>query len=337
MIQYVISALKSSTGDSMRFVFRDLLISIASVCTAVAVSAQPFPTRPISLSVAYAAGGGTDTFARTFAESLSQRVKQSVVVENTPGAGGTISAIKVMAAKPDGYALAISNGLEFEMQQMAEPTVGPSRTSMLTPIALLGTQPMVLVSRTDLGWKTIDDFVKATKSQPGRISMGSSGPGTSLYLAGSMIEKGGDLKLLRVPYKSGPQIVTDLIAGTLDTAVLALPTAQSFVQNGKLTALAVTDQRRSPILPDVPSLADHAAYKGFDTKVWYALQGPPKLPESIVNMLGENTRAILNDPAFVSKMHALAITPAKEGTAAEFEELKAAQYAAFQRALGIRK
>jgi tripartite-type tricarboxylate transporter receptor subunit TctC len=316
---------------SLRRVYLLLLWAFLA-CTA---QAQTFPSRPMSITVAYAAGGGTDMFARVLAEGLSQKLGQPVVVENVPGAGGTIAVTKVSNAKPDGHALTISNGLEFEMQRMAEPTPGPERTSNLTPIALLGTQPMILVSRNELGFRTVDDVVQAAKKQPGKLSLATSGPGTSLYLAGSMFEKAGDVELIRVPYKSAPQIVNDLLSGNVDIAILALPSAMTFIKNGKLTAIAVTDVERSPVFADVPSIGDTPQFKGFDTKIWYALQGPPGLPSQVVDIVGDAVRSLLTNPDFVAKMGSQGITPSKTGTAAEFVELKNRQYVAFRKALGL--
>jgi tripartite-type tricarboxylate transporter receptor subunit TctC len=128
--------------------------------------------------------------------------------------------------------------------------------------------------------------------------------------------------------------VTDIMAGNVDLGVLAIPSALAAVQSGKITALAVTDMQRSSVMPNVPSLSDYPAFKGFDTKVWYALQGPPNLPQPIVTLIGDNVRALMKDEAFLAKMHAQAITPARTGTASEFVDLRATQHAAFKKALG---
>src|ERR1700712_3048162 len=162
-----------------------LLIAVAAAaCCATAALAQPYPARVITLIVPFAAGGGTDVLARALATELSSRLKQTVVVDNLPGAGGTIAIQKATSLPPDGYSLVLSNGIEFEMLQMADPDGARGRTTNLTAVALIGTQPMVLVARSDLGFRNVDDLVVAGRAKPGALSLASSGPGTSLYLAG---------------------------------------------------------------------------------------------------------------------------------------------------------
>ncbi len=315
---------------------RTLRVALAFVAAALACApalAQTYPARPISLVVPYGAGGGTDLFARAYATELGNRLKQSVVVENVPGAGGTIGVQRVSGATPDGYTLVVSNGIEFEMLQMADPDSAKGRRTQLQPVALIGTQPMVLVARAGLGFKAADDLVKAAKAKPGALSLASSGPGTSLHLAGEMIKKAAGIELLNVPYKSAPQIVTDLVAGNVDLAVLTVPSAAAHIRSGALSALGVTDVARSPALPDVPMLSESATFKGIDTKVWYAIFGPPGLPAGIAQTLADTTQAMTKDPAFRDKLVAMMITPATSGSAAELEAMRATQLANFQRAL----
>ena len=317
----------------MRQSLRIALALVVSAFTAGAALAQPYPTKPISVIVPYGAGGGTDLFARAFAQDFSTRIKQSVIVENLPGAGGTIAVQKVVNATPDGYTFVVSNGIEFEMQQMADPQAR-RRSTNLTPIFLFGTQPMVLVARSGLGFKTATDLVNASKAKPGALTLASSGPGTSLYLAGLIIKQRAGIELLDVPYKSAPQIVTDLIAGNVDVAVLSVPTAIGYIQHGELSALGVTDAVRSAQLPNVPSLSEIPQFKGLDTKLVYAIYGPPKLPASIVKTVGDVSEGLLADPAFQARLVTLAITPSKLGSASELAKLTATQLSTFQAALG---
>lgn len=319
----------------MTKVLRLFLAFAVSLFVALPSWAQNYPEKPIRIVVPYGPGGGTDALARFLADGLSSRLKQSVIVENLPGAGGTIAVTKVMKSPPDGYTLAMSNGLEFEMQAMASSTVLRGSGSTLTPIALLGTQPMVLVARPELGFKSLDDLLRHAKANPGKLSLASSGIGTSLYLAGVMFERRGGIETLRVPYKSAPQIVNDLIGQSVDIAILALPSALSYIKNGQLTALATTDAQRAELTSNVPALSEHPDFKGFDAKIWYGFQGAPKLPVSIVTQVGDAVRDLLKSPDFLENMKNLAVIPPKTGTAEEFVDLKAAQYADFKEALGL--
>ncbi|WP_439588264.1 Bug family tripartite tricarboxylate transporter substrate binding protein [Hydrogenophaga sp.] len=294
-----------------------------------AVFADAYPSKAITVIVPYGPGGGTDLFARLYATELATRLKRPVVVENLAGAGGTVAVQKVMNGIADGYTLVISNGMEFEMLQMADPENAKGRTTNLTPISLFGTQPMVLVARPALGIKTADELVAMARSKPGALSLASSGPGTSLYLAGEMIKKAAQVEMLNVPYKAGPQIVTDLLGGNVDVAVLAVPTALGQIQTGKLTALGVTDATRSPALPDVPSLNDSKSIKDVEAKVWYAVYGPPKLPADVVQTLQQASREMMADAGIREKLVAMAITPAKDGGAEELHALRNGQLSKF--------
>lgn len=307
-----------------------LAISLFSVSLAWA---DAYPARTITLVVPYGPGGGTDLLARALASELSTRLHQSVIVENTPGAGGTVAVQKVASVAPDGYTLVLSNGIEFEMLQMADPASANGRTTKLTPIALIGTQPMVLVARSSLGFKTTDDLVLAGKAKPGGIALASSGPGTSLFLAGEMIKKSAGISTLDVPYKSAPQIVTDLVAGHVDAAVLTIPSVSSQLQSGKITALSVTDAVRSPVLPNVPSLGESQSVKGVDTKVWYGVFGPPGLPASVVSLIEQQVAHIIQGQAFRDKLLSLSVTPSRQTSARDLEATKSEQLSMYRKAL----
>ncbi len=316
---------------------RSALAFCATALACTLAAAQAYPGKTISLVVPYGAGGGTDLFARAYAAELGNRLKQTVIVENVPGAGGTIGVQRVTNTAPDGYTLVVSNGIEFEMLQMADPESAKGRKTNLQPVALIGTQPMVLVARPGLGLKSAEDLVKAARAKPGALSLASSGPGTSLHLAGEMIKKAAGIELLNVPYKSAPQIVTDLVAGNVDLAVLTVPSAIAHIKSGGLSALGVTDVLRSPALPDVATLGESTTLKGIDTKVWYAIFGPPGMPAAIVQTLAEATAAMTRDAQFRDKLLAMMITPAQSGSASELEAMRTGQLANFQRALGAGK
>lgn len=313
---------------------RRALVLVASAFATTLAAAQPYPARPIKIVVPYGAGGATDVFARAYATELAARLKQTVLVENVPGAGGTIGTQRVMDTAADGYTLIVCTGIEFEMLQIADPDSAKGRRTNLAPVTLIGTQPMVLVARPGLGLRSVDDLVRAARARPGGLSLASAGPGTSLHLAGEMIKKAAGIDLLNVPYKATPQMVTDLVGGNVDLALLAMPTAIPHVRSAALVALAVTDTTRSAALPDTPTLGESATVKGVDTKVWYGVFGPPGLPGAIVQTLGEASSTMLRDPAFRERLLAMMITPAQQASASELEAVRTAQLAGFLRALG---
>lgn len=317
----------------MTKLLRALTVLMISLCSASTALAQVYPSRTVTLVVPFGAGGGTDLLARALAAELGPRLKQTVIVENVPGAGGTIAVQKVSTMAPDGHTLVLSNGLEFEMLQMADPAGPQGRSTHLSPVALIGTQPMVLVARSSLGFKTIDDLVRAGKARPGSISLASSGPGTSLYLAGEMIKKSAGISTVDVPYKSAPQIVTDLISGNVDAAVLTLPTVASQLPGGKITALSVTDAVRSPALAQVPSLSESQSVKDVDTKVWYGVFGPPGLPPDVIRVIEQHVAQIIASPSFRDKLLGLSVTPAAGTSAEALVALRSQQWARFRQAL----
>jgi tripartite-type tricarboxylate transporter receptor subunit TctC len=316
-----------------KLVRRALVILAASLACTLA-AAQPYPSRTIKIVVPYGAGGATDIFARAYAAELGARLKQTVVVENVPGAGGTIGAQRVMDTAPDGYTLIVCTGIEFEMLQIADPDSAKGRRTNLTPVTLIGTQPMVLVARPALGLRSADDLVRTARARPGALSLASAGPGTSLHLAGEMIKKAAGIDLLNVPYKATPQMVTDLAGGNVDLALLAMPTAIPHVRSGALVALAVTDSTRSAALPDTPTLGESSSVRGVDTKVWYGVFGPPGMSANLVQALGEASATMLRDTAFREKLLGMMITPSQQGSASELETVRTAQLAGFLRALG---
>jgi tripartite-type tricarboxylate transporter receptor subunit TctC len=178
----------------MHRTLRRALVLLAAALVPTLAAAQLYPSKLIKVVVPYGAGGATDVFARAYAAELGARLKQTVVVENVPGAGGTIGAQRVMDAPSDGYTLIVCTGIEFEMLQIADPDSAKGRRTNLTPIALIGTQPMVLVARPALGLRSADELVRAAKARPGALSLASAGPGTSLHLTGEMIKKAAGIQ-----------------------------------------------------------------------------------------------------------------------------------------------
>ena len=313
--------------------FRSLLAVAAAIGCAGGVQAQAYPSRVITLVVPFAAGGGTDVLARALATELGTRLKQTVVVDNLPGAGGTIAIQKVTNLPADGYTLVLSNGIESEMLQMADPDGARGRTTNLTAIALIGTQPMVLVARGDLGFKGADDLVAAARAKPGTLSLASSGPGTSLFLAGELFKKAAGITTIDVPYKSAPQIVTDLIAarrrGCVDDSDRDQPAAERQDHGAG-------GHRHRP-LARAAERAQHEREphaQGCHSKVWYGVFGPPSCLPRLVKALEQQVSEIVRDPAFQARLAALSITPAKLTSASELETLKGEQLAMFRRALG---
>ncbi|MET3465081.1 Bug family tripartite tricarboxylate transporter substrate binding protein [Variovorax atrisoli] len=312
---------------------RRLLITLALTIGLIqAASADTFPSRPITIIVPYGPGGGTDLFARVLASSLGSRLGQSIVIDNVPGAGGTIGIQKLNNARSDGYTLIVASGMEYEMQALSNPDA-PVRTTDLKAIGNFGTQPMVLVARPGLGVKTVDEFVALAKSKPGKISMAAVGPGTALQITGLMIQQAAAIQLIDVPYKGSGSIVTDILAGNVDVAIMSPPTVHGLVREGKLIPLAVSEAARSPVMPGVPSLSETAAFKNIDTKIGYPLYGPKSLPQPVAELLVKRANEIQADPQFQQALLKLMVAPTKRIAAEDADALNASQLAQFKAAL----
>ena len=279
--------------------------------SAVAVSSVPWqafaqakwPDKPIRLVVPFSPGGGTDTLARLVAEKVSAATKWSIVVENKPGGGGNIGLDAVAKAAPDGYTIGMGQTANLAVNPTLYKKMPYDALKDFTPIALVATQPVVLVVRADAPYKTLADLVSAAKAKPGDVSMGSAGSGTIGHLTGELLAREAKVKFLHVPYKGAGPALTDLLGGNVQFAFLTLPSIISMLKANRLRALAVTSQKRIPALPNVPTVAE-SGYKDFVTESWYGLVGPAKLPAAIAATINAEVEKVLKQPEVIAKLDA---------------------------------
>ena len=292
-----------------------LLLKAFLVVGAIApnsVVAQPYPNRPITVIVPFAAGGSVDATARFVLPKLAERLKQPVVVENVPGAAGTIGTQRTVRAPRDGYTLLFAVASPITIAKLVSPsTVQYDALRDLTPIAMVGTSPFVLVGKPDLPVNTTAELIRLLRSQPGKLSYGTDGVGTSLHLAAELIKQRGGVDMAHVPYKLGPQILTDVVGNQIDLAVLPLVLVYQPMKNAKLKAFGVTSRQRWPTAPEIPSLAETAELKDIDLVSWYGLFAPAGTDAAIVERLTREMEAVLEDPDIVKRMGDLALVPAK--------------------------
>ncbi|WP_198972875.1 Bug family tripartite tricarboxylate transporter substrate binding protein [Xylophilus sp. ASV27] len=285
---------------------------------AAAAMADTYPQRPITLVVGYPPGGSTDLVARTLGQTLSTRIGQPVVVENLGGAGGSIGAQKVASAAPDGYTLLLGANNEIAINALVKKSVRYSLKNF-TPLGLVASQPLVLTAAPALGVKNASDLIQRAKSQPGRLSYGSSGVGTSLHVAGEMVKQQGGIFLTHIPYRGTGPLTTDLLGGSLDLGVYVLSSALPMIKSGKLVAIGTTEARRSPATPDVPALAETPALRNVDIGVWFMLMGPAGLPEPVVARLKAALAETLQAPDYRKAMEASgSVVPATQPDLARF-------------------
>ncbi|AVS72218.1 ABC transporter substrate-binding protein [Paracidovorax avenae] len=268
-----------------------------------ALAQDAWPARPITLVVGYPPGGSTDLTARTLGPELSSRLGVPVVIENLGGAGGAIGAQKVASSAPDGYTLLLGASNEIAINRLVTKKVKYD-VKDFTALALVASQPLVLVASTGSGVKNAADFVQRVRSQPGKTSYGSSGVGTSLHLAGEMVKEQGQLFMTHIPYRGVAPLTSDLMGNNIEFGVFVLSSALPYIRSGKLVAMGTTEARRSAITPDIPALAEVPQFRNVDINVWFALMGPAHLPRPVAEKLRKATLDALQSPDFRRKMEA---------------------------------
>jgi tripartite-type tricarboxylate transporter receptor subunit TctC len=273
------------------------------------VAAQAWPTRPVSLVVTYAPGGSADVLARLIAPIMARELGQTVVVENRAGAGGNVGSEHVARAAPDGYTIQIgavsTHAINKELFGARLP-FDPQRS--FTPITLLSRQPNLVLVGNHVPARTVAEFVAWAKTQPS-VTYGTAGVGSSNHLTGALIGDAFGIRMELVPYRSGGQALTDLVAGNVPVVIDNIVTAAALAQDGRARAIAVTSARRSPLLPQVPTFAESGA-PGFDLVSWQALFGPAGMPAPIVARINAAARAALADATIRQRLADGGSTPA---------------------------
>ena len=266
--------------------------------TGLPAMADDYPSKPVTLVVAYAAGGGTDAIARVFAAQLEKELGGRVIVDNRPGAAGNIGTDVVANAKPDGYTLLFGN----QGPMVVNPHIFDMRhdpAEALDPIAMIANATLVVVTGPRLPVKTLPELLDKAKGQ--ELVYGSAGNASASHVATLLLGQTAGIELKHVPYKGAGPAVNDLVGGHIDFMVTTVPSVIGLIQDGTLNALAVTGDQRFPGLPDVPT-AQEAGLQGYSASAWYGVMGPKGIPEEIRAKIAAATSATLKDPAFLEKL-----------------------------------
>ncbi len=250
----------------------------------VGLHAQPYPAKPIRMMVPFPAGGGSDTMGRVIGHKLAERLGQPVVVENRPGAGGSIGADVVAKAPPDGYTILLGSTSELVQYPNVNPKIPYDPLRDFAPITLVGTVPLVLVVHPSLPVRSVKELVALTKARPGEVNFGSAGNGSTTHLAVELLILMTGARMTHVPYKGSPQAVADLVAGNVQLGIPTMPAALSFIKAGRAKALGVTSSKRTPVLPDVPTLQE-AGVQGYETDLWTGILAPAGTPAAVLSRL----------------------------------------------------
>lgn len=287
---------------------RQVLAASSLLCIPHFVGAsEPYPSKAIRLTTPNSAGSGADGMSRRLADHLSKAFKQSVFVENLPGAGGVLGSTNLLRSQPDGYTIGLisSNYVVFPHLYKKLPF---DAMKDMTPIAGVASSPMVLVARADLPARNVGELKALALKDPGKLTMGSSGNGTILHLMGMFMQEQGQFTLTHVPYKGAGPVVPDVVSGIVDVAFFSYASVEGLVKEGRLKVLAVSSAKRQPNLPDVPAIAE--TFPGCVLEAWYAVIGPKGMPTDIVKKLNETISTIVQSDIFKGQIAAEGATPA---------------------------
>ena len=276
-----------------------------SAVAAIALIAVPawgqtsYPTRAIRMVAPFAPGGASDFVARLLAPKLSERLGQTVVVDNRSGAGGTIGFEIVVRAAPDGYTLMIASS-SYATNAAVTPKLSFDPIKDVTPISLVGIAPLVLVVHPSVAARSTGELVALAKGQPGRLKYGSSGTGGSPHLAGELFKASAGISLLHVPYKgSGPALI-DTLSGQIDMTFISMLVVRAHINAGRLRLLGVGTPQRAKALPDVPAIAE--TLPGFESTSWYTVMGPARMPATLVARLNMEVNALVQTPEISDRL-----------------------------------
>ena len=287
-----------------------------------------FPSRPITLMVPFPAGGSVDLMARQYAEPMSRALGVPVIVDNRPGAGGSVASQLVANARPDGYTLVVSSQSSHLANPLTQPKLGYDPVRDFENITILGRQPNVLVVHSSLPVRTFKEFVDYAKKNPGKLNYGSGGVGSMGQLNVEMLKAATGIYTTHIPYRGGSPLITAVLGNEvqfiLDNLLIMLP----HIQSGKMRALAVTADKRMPQLPDVPTFAE-VGYPQLNITSWTGLAAPAGTPEPVVRALYAAVRQVAASPAMVQALNERGVIPPEELPPAAFEKMMADRLVTF--------
>jgi tripartite-type tricarboxylate transporter receptor subunit TctC len=290
----------------MRFA-RPLLLALCLAVTSSAF-AQAYPNRPVKIIVAFTAGSATDILARVIADNLSKSLGQPFVVENKPGAGGSVGTAQAKDAPPDGYTLVAAGSGPFGINPAIYDKLPYDPIKDFEPIGHIVLTPQVIVVSAQAPYKSVKELVAAAKAKPGEIAYASLGNGSTSHLTMEALQSAAGIKLNHIPFKGSSDAQTQIIGGQVPLMSDTVSGVLAQVKAGKLRAIGVAIPQRSPYLPDVPTVAEQG-YPGFESVGWIGLAAPAKTPPAILDKLNAELKKISQDPAVKAKLEQLAFTP----------------------------
>ena len=316
----------------MKF-FASLMLAAASLLAAPAF-AQGYPNKPIRLVVPFPAGGATDIFARAVSQKLGERLATTIVVDNKPGAGGTIGSDLAAKAPADGYTLLLATSSTHSIGPSFGGKLPYDAVADFTPIAHVGNAPSIMLVPNSSPAKTVKEWVELARKNPGRLNYASSGNGTVVHLGTEYFKAQAGLFLVHIPYRGTALAIPDLVSGKVDLLMDSLPSGLPHVKEGRLRALGITSLKRSPLLPELPAIAE--TVPGYESVTWFGLYGPKGLPADVVNRVNAAVNLALQDPDVKERLARLGIEPVG-GTPQQFVSMAEADRAKWKKIINDRK
>ena len=307
---------------------------LTAALTPLSVLAQAYPTKPIRLIVPFPAGGATDILARALSQKLGEKIGQTVVVENRPGAGGTIGADAASKSIADGYTLLLATSSTHSIGPAINPKIPYNAETDFTPIAYVASSPNVVVVPNTLPVKTMREFIDYARKNPGKLNYASSGNGTIVHLTTEYFKAQSDTFILHIPYRGTALAIPDLVSGKIDVLFDSFVTGMPHVKDGKLRALAVTSAKRSALAPDMPTVAE--VLPGFESVTWFGLYGPKAMPADVTAKVNQAVNAALADADVKERFARLGAEPAG-GTPQAFAAMVKSDHTKWKKIIADRK
>jgi tripartite-type tricarboxylate transporter receptor subunit TctC len=317
-----------------RYWLRSLCAAATLAFALGGVHAQNYPSKPVRLIVPFPAGGATDLFARTLSQKLSEKMGTTLVVENRPGAGGTLGSDLAAKASPDGYTLLLSTSSTHSIGPNLNPRMPYDAVRDFTPISQVGNAPSIMLVPNSSPAKTVKEWIDYAKKNPGRLNYASSGNGTIVQLSAELFKAQANLFVVHIPYKGTALAIPDLVSGKVDVMFDSLPTGLPHVRDGRLRALGVTTLKPTALAPGVQPIAD--VLPGYESNTWFGIFGPKGLPPEVVSRVNTAANQVLQDPEVIDKLQRFGIEPVG-GTPAQFTTMLAKESAKWKKIITERK
>ncbi len=293
-----------------------ILSSMLGALVALPAAAQNYPGKPVRMIIPFSAGGAADVPGRIVTQKLGEALKQQVIVENRPGAGSSIGAELAAKSAPDGYTLFMISNTHFVSAALHKKLAYDSLNDF-TPVTQITSAPNILVVHPSLPVKSVKDLIALAKAKPGQINYASSGNGSTQHLSGALFASMANIKITHIPYRGSGPVTADLLGGQVMVAFPGIAGMLPHIKSGKLRPLGVTGAKRSPELPDVPTIAE-AGVKGYEMVAWFGVSGPKALPREIQMKLHGDLLRVLKTPEMHSSLQAVGQEPAWQESPEKF-------------------